>query len=155
MEYPQRKTTRIPGYDYSTQNYYFVTICTHEKKKLFGNPNNLNSLGAIAAKYMEQIPLHYPDIQVEKYVIMPNHVHAILILGIGAEKKKLPNLTSVVGGYKSAVSKNIRPWIQEGPVWQRSFHDHIIRNQNEFEKIWLYIEGNPFKWEDDCFFSEN
>lgn len=152
MNYSKRKSTRIPGFDYSTHNFYFVTICTHDKKCIFGTPKTLNFLGQIAASCMEEIPAHFPGVKVEKYVVMPNHVHAILIIGEGIDQGKLPNLTAVVGGYKAAVSKLANPIMHGRPVWQRSFHDHVIRNQVDFENIWQYIEENPSKWEDDCFF---
>lgn len=152
MEYPKRKSTRIPNYDYSTQNYYFVTICTHEKRCIFGAPEKPNYFGKIAGDYLSRIPEIYPDVQIEKYVVMPNHVHGILILGVGAGEKNLPRLTEVIGKYKAAVTKKIHESQPLLSVWQRSFHDHIIRNQPEFEKIWNYIEGNPSKWEEDCFF---
>ena len=149
MNFPERKSPRIPGYDYATPNYYFVTICTHEKVCLFGKPNQLNQMGQIAKEHLRQIPCIYPAIKLDKYVVMPNHVHAILIVEDSIGNK---DLISAVGQYKMSVTKRIRS--QYGPinVWQRSFHDHVIRNQRSYEKIWLYIEDNPRKWEDDCFY---
>ena len=152
MDLPKRKSPRIPNYHYGLPNYYFITICTHEKKCLFGKPNALNQLGKVAKEYMEKIPNIYPDIKLDKYVIMPNHVHAILIISGITENK---NLSTIVGQFKKAVTKKIREIHPEMMVWQRSFHDHIIRNQNGYEKIWQYIENNPIKWEEDCFYNQN
>ena len=99
-------------------------------------------MGKIAREYMESIPNIYTEVKLDKYVIMPNHVHAILIISEMTEK----NLSTIVGQYKKAVTKKIREIHPEMMVWQRSFHDHIIRNQNGYEKIWQYIENNLLKY---------
>ena len=80
MSYYARKTTRIPNYDYSTSNYYFITICTHNRRCIFGQPDALNDWGVIAREHILQIPEHYDGVQVDEFVVMPNHVHMILIL---------------------------------------------------------------------------
>ena len=147
MSYPCRKSPRLPAYDYQTQNYYFVTICTANKALLFGGPILLNKFGKTAQDAFLQMELHDPHLQVIKSVVMPNHVHAILNLEAGSIA--LPN---VIGAYKSHVTKMIHEIAPEISVWQRSFHDHVIRNQREFEKIWNYIDTNPVRWTDDCFF---
>ena len=97
---------------------------------------------------MKNIPQYYGHIFLDKYVIMPNHVHAIIV----TEPKNITNLISVIGQYKMSVTKKIRVLYPEMQVWQRSFHDHIIRNQKDYERIWNYIENNPEKWEEDCFY---
>ena len=151
MELPVRKHTRIPGYDYSTNNYYFITICTDDKKCIFGKLNGLNSLGLAAKKCIFQITEKYPQATVDKYVIMPNHIHMILVLEYG-ERQKNSTISQIVGQYKMSVTKLIHAMGFCEKVWQRSFHDHIIRDQKGYEKIWLYIENNPIKWEEDCFY---
>ena len=96
----------------------------------------------------------HPGIHLDKYVVMPNHIHGIFV--IHQEEKGLKDLSVAIGQYKMSVTKEIRTWEPGKEVWQRSFHDHIIRNQKSYEKIWLYIEHNPLKWEEDCFyFSES
>lgn len=146
---PTRKPTRIPGYDYSTQNYYFVTLCCDKMNCLFGSVDKLNEFGKIAEKYLQSIEDIFPGVTVDKYVVMPNHVHAIIVLnGQGAD------LTTVIGQYKSAVSKKIHQKDPSACVWQRSFHDHIIRNQQSYEKIWSYIDTNRYRWKDDKFYVE-
>ena len=147
-KYPTRKNTRLKGYDYSTPNYYFVTICTHDKKQIFGGPKEINRFGEIAEQAMMEIPNHYPGVKLDKYVVMPNHVHAILYLCGGTA-----TLDNVIGSYKSHVSREIHKVDPEMKVWQSSFHDHIIRNQSSYEKIWLYIDANPMNWEKDCFYT--
>ena len=147
--FPVRKSPRIPNFDYSTPNYYFVTICTNRKTCLFGNPGKENWRGKIAEKGLLQINQHFSSVLVDKYVVMPNHVHAIIIL-----QDDQANLTTVVGQYKSYVTRQIHKMEPDIQVWQTSFHDHGIRTQAGYEKIWNYIEGNPAKWCEDCFFAE-
>ena len=150
MDKPVRKSPRIPEYDYSKDNYYFVTICTQNKKCLFGRVNEFSRYGKIAADSVMHIPLHYSGVKIDKFVVMPNHIHMILILEQGA----VINAEQVIGQYKSGVSREIRKIDPEFVLWQRSFHDHIIRNQKQYEKIWMYIENNPLRWEKDCFYIE-
>ena len=145
--FPIRKHPRLKDYDYTEQNYYFVTICTHNKRCLFGKPAELSALGKLAEKHLQEISVHFPGVVVDKYVVMPNHIHGILIFpGENA------NLSAVVGNYKAAVTRSARKECADRIIWQRSFHDHIIRNQADYERIWQYIEGNPSRWEDDCFY---
>ena len=101
---------------------------------------------------MLSIPRIYPEIKLDKYVIMPNHVHAILVI---SGEKESQSIVSVIGQYKAAVTKKIRAVNPEINVWQRSFHDHVIRNQVGYKKIWQYIENNPVRWEEDCFYNKN
>ena len=145
--FPSRKHPRLKEYDYSTPNYYFITICTWKKQCLFGAAGSLNARGKIAEHGILQIEKHFPNVRVDHYVVMPNHVH--LILDVQRRGKPLPQ---VIGQYKSFVTKEIRKTEIIQAVWQTSFHDHVIRNQESYEKIWLYIESNPQNWEKDCFF---
>ena len=88
-------------------------------------------------------------VHLDKYVIMPNHVHLILYLEGCSEYPNGPSISTVVGQMKQAASK-----IMEKDIWQRSFHDHVIRNEKKYQKIWLYIEDNPRRWKEDCFYHE-
>ena len=151
MNFYSRKPTRIPGYDYSKVNYYFITICTHEKKCIFGTPSQLNQFGLIAKKHIENLEIHYESVKVDKYVVMPNHVHLILILD---QQVKNQDISKIVGLLKMGITREIRSHVPDLNLWQRSFHDHVIRNQQGYEKIWSYIENNPLKWEEDCFYCE-
>ena len=148
-KYPNRKNPRLNGYDYSTANYYFVTVCTDGKVCLFGNPGEENPCRIIAEHGALKIPEHYPGVTVDKMVVMPNHVHMVLILdGTTA------TLDKIVGSYKAYVTKEIHK-IQPGiVVWQKSFHDHIIRNEEGYRNIWSYIDSNPQNWDKDCFYTE-
>lgn len=152
MDLPKRKSPRIPGYDYSIPNYYFITICAYNKECFFGYPGALNEYGRFAEENLLKIPELNPKIKLDKYVVMPNHIHGIFIVTSEDMEKGLDDLTTAIGQYKMSVTKKIRSIEPEKKVWQRSFHDHVIRNQKGYEKIWTYIENNPLKWCEDCFF---
>jgi len=161
MELPDRKKLRLSNYNYSTQNYYFVTICTYNKNHLFGEPNKLNKYGLIAADEFENIHNHFERVKVDKYVIMPNHIHAIIILGcdgiLGSEAERsrpFPTLSTIVGLYKSGVSKKIHKMQSDIEVWQKHYYDHIIRNENDYNEIWKYIDNNPIKWYEDSLYNK-
>jgi len=156
MELPTRKQNRLKEYDYSTPNAYFITICTEKRKNLFwtdvgaiiDRPKNvpLTNLGIIAQRCIEDIPKHYPAISVDHYVIMPNHIHFLLQINTDVNGRSMiaPTISTVVRLMKGTVSK------QAGfTVWQKGFYDHVIRNGNDYQDIWNYIEGNPSKWAED------
>ena len=145
--FPVRKSPRLKQYDYTSCNYYFVTICTKDKACLFGSPAKLSRMGRIAADCLKEITLHFPGVVTDKWVVMPNHVHAIIILP--GDTAALP---TVIGQYKAAVTKKIRTLASGTDVWQSSFHDHVIRNQADYERLWTYIDANPAKWMEDCFY---
>lgn len=174
MELPKRKSIRLKDYNYSQNGAYFVTICTHNKENLFGEIKNgamdLSVLGQIVANNIKILSGIYDDIKIDKYIVMPNHIHMIIsvcrecIACIPPVEDKTKMLISkIVQIFKSSVTKEFRlsektylcnryacnayPTI----VWQKSFHDHIIRNQTEYLKIWEYIDTNSLKWELDCY----
>lgn len=148
----ERKRNRLERYDYSTPGVYFVTICTIDKQKVFwqsdiseGCEPRLSELGVIVKNYVEKIHEHYPSTSIHRYVIMPNHIHILISLN-SVNSEKAPSLTSIVGQLKRNVTKEYGL-----SVWQKSFHDHIVRNDVDYKKIYEYIENNPLKWELDCF----
>ena len=108
MDLPKRKPQRLRGFDYSKANYYFVTICTDERKDLFGEIGKLNELGNLAEKKLLEIEHYYENVFVDKYVIMPNHIHAIIVLNnLKTERSRpFPTLSQVVGLYKSGGNKS-------------------------------------------------
>ena len=158
-EFPKRKKNRLDTYDYSSCGAYFITICTEDRRNYFwenvgaiiDRPENieLSSGGEIVNKAIQNISSTYPAFMADWYVIMPNHVHIIFDVR-DCEKKN--DLEMVIGQYKMSVTKEIRKVIPKFQIWQRSFHDHVIRNQHGYEKIWMYIDNNPIKWEEDCFY---
>ena len=149
-----RKSPRIPEYDYTREGYWFITICTAGKKNLFWERNGLNDLGRIAQQEFADLGNRYHRLQMDKFVVMPNHIHAIIVIGCDGKEDVLPDLNVVVGQYKAGVSRKIHKIVPDLPVWQRSYYDHGIRNQTDYEKIWAYIDGNPQRWTDDCYFAE-
>lgn len=116
---------------------------------IFGIPGRMNQIGFIAEEEIRNISAHYDMVSVDKYVVMPNHIHMILVIGNGDHN---PNLNQVIAQYKSGVTRKIREFLPDVKIWQRSYHDHVIRDQKGYEKIWMYIENNPRKWEEDCFY---
>lgn len=161
MTLPVRKQNRLMMYDYSQPNAYFLTICTNKRKNLFWTnyaanadwPENvpLTGIGVIARNTIEKIPEHYPSISVDRYVIMPNHIHLLLQIHADDSGRSMiaPTVSTVVRMMKSEVSR------QAGfAVWQKGFYDHVIRNEEDYRGIWNYIEGNPGKWTEDKLYSQ-
>ena len=152
MDTMQRKQNRLSSYDYSTNGAYFVTICTHDRQKVLseivedGNPV-LKYSGKIAKEYIMRISEKYPTVSVDKFVIMPDHIHMLLSIGQGTADPS-PSLGNIIGWYKYQVTKEInRIFGTEGrKLFQRSYYDHVIRNQADYNEAWEYIENNPRKW---------
>jgi len=168
MELSKRKLQRLSGYNYAEEGYYFVTICTKSRQKLFWYNGTVKSvpydeiidivpysdIGFIARDEMTNIQQHFKNVKIEKYVIMPNHIHCIVVIGCDETERSrpFPTLSSIVGLYKSGVSKKVHKAYPGIFIWQTSFYDHIIRKKDDYLKIWQYIDQNPYKWEDDCFY---
>ena len=157
MNLPKRKPTRIKGYDYSTPGAYFITICTKNRQAILSNiivgeglcalPQNvLTPIGMKVEKSIQFIKENYINITIDKYVIMPNHIHLIITLNNSGGHGN-PPLQYVIGQFKSYTTHKFGY-----TLWQRSFHDHIIRDEKDYKKIWEYIDNNPLKWELDCYY---
>lgn len=158
---PGRKQNRLKNYDYCSAGAYFVTLCTIGRQNLFWNvgetiglPGNLplSQVGIIADIAINNIPKFYNGVSVEKYVIMPNHLHMILTIS-ACDKANgrtvcAPTVSRVITQLKGFVTKKAGR-----SIWQRSFYDHIIRNGQDYLQIWEYINTNPLKWKDDEYFS--
>ena len=163
-ELPKRKRTRLEHYDYSSPGAYFVTICTQGRKCILsdiavgadalGGPRvKLTHIGEVVEKYLlstEQIP----NVHLDQYVIMPNHIHLILVVesGNGPPGASAPTgaaIPNAVGALKRLVHRELGQ-----TIFQRSFHDHIIRNEQDYREIWNCIDGNPGKWADDCLYPD-
>ena len=151
--FPTRKPVRIEGYDYSTPGAYFVTVCTADRKPIFWlerrggyhppEKSPLSPAGKTVEQAIEQIPGHYSSVRVDKYCIMPDHIHLLLRIEPEADGRMIsaPTLSTVVGSMKRWVSRQVG-----APIWQKSFYDHGIRNQKDYDEIWEYIENNPRKY---------
>ncbi|CAN5387649.1 transposase [soil metagenome] len=172
-------SARLKNYDYTNNGFYFITICTKERKHFFGQVTNdvmiLNELGKITESCWSDIPKHSKLISLGEYIVMPNHVHGILIIDntietmygtsavpniapvtknqMSAISPKANSISSAVRSFKSAVTRatrNKRPEFN----WQVRFHDHIIRNYESYLKISDYIRSNPSNWKKDIFYDE-
>lgn len=154
-ELPRRKNIRLKNYDYSQAGYYFITICSKDKKYIFWDVGAtsgrhyekppLSNIGEIIDLEINKINSIYENVEIDKYVIMPNHIHMIIVLNNAKGRSKTaPTISRIIQQFKGSVSK------QTGlSLWQKSFYDHIIRDEHEYQKIWNYIETNPLKWEND------
>lgn len=148
-EMPQRKALRAVFHDYSG-GAYFITICTKDMKHYFGKiydgAMHLNLLGEFCRQQLENIPIHYTYAQVPVYTIMPNHIHAIILIsGADVTNRFRSALSVVVGGVKSAVKRYANSSNTEFH-WQSRYNDHIIRNMNEAHNIAEYISTNVARW---------
>ena len=151
MEFPQRKQNRLPDYDYSQNGAYFVTICTKDRRKILSQIVGDDAYivpkpyGKVVEKYIRNAS------EIEKFVIMPDHIHMIIRLDNGSMWASTPTdevqinpknkVASIVRSIKTLSTKEIGE-----PIFQRSYYDHVIRNQRDYDEIWQYIENNPQKW---------
>ena len=159
QELPRRKHPRLKEYDYSSAAFYFVTICAHNRKCLFSRivgrglapaENRYSSYGVIAVEQLRQLEKRYPFVNVDQYVIMPNHIHAILGLeqeAAGASPR--PTLTDIICAYKSLTTKACKKVQPIEKVFQTSFYEHVIRGKEDYKEIAEYIQNNPKQWELD------
>lgn len=171
-----RRSIRLQNYDYSSAGAYFVTICVQHRESIFGNVINgdmvLNDAGLMVQKVWEDLPFKCPGIEIDKFIIMSNHVHGIIFIvgaplvgalcnGANPSNKRAgtrpaPTLGDVVGIFKSiathqyVINVNRNNWNPfPGKLWQRNYHEHVIRNEKELFAIRKYIQDNPLNWVND------
>lgn len=164
----------MPGYDYRTAAEYFITICTNHKRCILseivgeGSLSNkrasvspvvkLTRYGKIADEQLHLLESRFSTVSIDTYVIMPNHIHLILQLQTGSSRAfsavpvtvPAPAVSEVIGIFKSQTTRLCGTG---AGLFQRSFHDHIIRGPRDYQKVWTYIAQNPAKWAEDCFYS--
>ena len=168
------ESTRLPNYDYSSNGYYFVTICIHKKFCYFGqivkSQMQLSQVGKIAQKHWQEIPQHFDGVYIDEYVIMPNHVHGIVIINnpcrdvacyvstndndgasptMSQLSPKSGSLSAIIRSYKSSVTRWCRQNCDDDFCWQPRFYEHIIRDETALNNIRRYIINNPAKWSED------
>ncbi len=144
--YRHRKSPRLQGYDYAQNGAYFVTICTHNRELIFGQITDgdmeLSELGEIALTCWKAIPSHFSSVELDVSIVMPNHVHGIIVLPGGGA-----TLGTIIGNYKAAVTRASggTRYTASLPtkIWQARYHDHIIRNEAALQRIQAYIVNNP------------
>ncbi len=176
------ESARLQNWDYGWNGYYFVTICTCQHDPWFGEIVDgemmLSEIGRIVNEYWQQIPEHFEYVRLDEFVIMPNHIHGIIIInkpddgrmsdcrdainrvsttagGFAGNKNPMinENLSRIIRWYKGRVTFEARK-IQTLFAWQSRFHDHIIRDDDAYHKIAEYIRYNPAKWAEDKFYVE-
>ena len=152
-ELPKRKTMRAESCDYSATGAYFVTLCAANREKIFWSDCRgelcspadvkLANIGIIVDNEIQKLDSVYHAVSVDKYCIMPDHIH--IILSIHTDEKGRtqfsPTISRALKQFKGAVTKQVGK-----PIWQKSFFDHVIRNQQDYDEIWKYIENNPLKY---------
>ena len=164
-EFPNRKSIRIADYDYSTPGAYFITVCTANREKIFWSDRRgelcspacntqtgdqrsplrveLSDVGKIVDAEIQKIKTVYDAVRVDKYCIMPDHIHFILSIDTDETGRTqfAPTISRVIKQFKGSITKQVGR-----PIWQKSFYDHGIRNQQDYDEIWEYIENNPLKY---------
>ena len=173
---PQRHSIRLKGYNYSQPGAYFLTICTYRQAPIFGKVRNgqmaLNKLGTIVFDSWMSITERRSNLRLDHFVVMPNHLHGIILIGETEQKdtciaeslvstKKPGKLSSdslgtIVGQFKGAVTKRAKT--QSIPsasrIWQRNYYEHIIRDEDSLNRIRAYVVENPLRWTEDSLFAE-
>ena len=158
----RRKHPRLKGYDYDQNGAYFITFCTKEKLKTLGRVIRrdaisaplveLTDFGEAVRKELEETHTHYDSVVVDKFVVMPNHVHFIVLVNGDCGTPGVSRPTNALIPRIVTIIKKKTNRTFGSDVWQRSFHDHIIRDGAEYLRIWQYIEGNPALWAEDRYF---
>lgn len=165
-----RRSIRLPQYDYAKSGVYFVTICTHERECVLGDVVDgvmvLNDWGIIADEFWDEVSAHFHGVAIDAHVIMPNHVHANIVIihnptrrgevaspasWGGVSPPLRPALGQIVAYYKYQTTKaiNLMRNMPGAKFWQRNYWEHVIRNEAEMNRILEYIETNPARWSDD------
>ena len=164
-EQHHRRSIRVASRDYAAVGSYFVTICTYDREELFGDIvagcMKLNALGTIVARERVKTERVRPAVDLDSWVVMPNHIHGIIVLRTATDNRGTaeqvglhsPSETigAIVRGFKAAATRQINthrgtPGVT---VWQRNYYEHIIRNDDELSRIRAYIDTNPSRWNDD------
>lgn len=156
-----RRSIRLPGYDYSSPGYYFITLCSHKRLKQFGNIKNkkieLSDYGLVAWNFWNEIPDHFANTILDEFIIMPDHIHGIIVIknefsDIQKEqfgKPTVGSIPTIIRSYKASVTNKINLIREKNkpPVWQKNYYEHIIRNDIVLKKVRRYIINNPVKYE--------
>ncbi len=159
-----RRSIRLQGYDYSQAGLYFVTICTMDRECLFGDvidgQMRPSSAGMIVQQALEQLPARFSHVTVDQYIVMPNHVHAIIALsGLPTDVSDTPATTGsghpaglgeIICAFKASTTRSIRLQTTSSFGWQRNYYEHIIRNEQSLQRILQYIVDNPARWSTDA-----
>ena len=165
------ESTRLQGWDYRWRGWYFVTICTHNRRHILGtivdNEVHLSAVGRIADVELRAVSTHYENVDVDEYIVMPNHVHAIFMIDgehcFSPQKKAMPawapkraftspeagSLSAIVRSYKAGVTLKCRELGFRQEIWQPRFRDHLLRGDKVISAVREYIRNNPANWPKD------
>ena len=164
-----RKSIRLKEFDYSNPGWYYVTICTKNFIPWFGKVKSgkvyNNKLGLLVIKYINEIPRHYNHAELDYFIVMPNHLHFVIILNdvVGTRDRvslrrfgstQKGSLSMIINQFKGSVTRFARKNGFDKFVWQSRFYEHIIRNEKDLYRIRMYITNNPLKWELDEYYSQ-
>ena len=158
----KRKHPRLDHYDYSTAGAYFITICTQSRRCLLSrivgrwlSPAEIQytAYGKIAREQLLLLEQRYPSLKIDQYVIMPNHIHAILLLQETPGVTERPTIMDIVCAYKSLTTRQCKKVQPIGKLFQTSFYEHVIRGGEDYNEIAEYIANNPKRWELDKLYS--
>lgn len=170
-----RRNMRLPHYDYTQAGCYFITSCAVNRQCLFGevidNEMRLNDFGTALECFWEDLPEHFPSVRTDAFIVMPNHIHGVLFLsnprrgevaslrrrrsdgefagqGYRASPMQSPSLGQVMAYYKYRTTKLINTFRKTAgqKIWQRGYYEHIVRNEDDLQRIRTYIENNPLQW---------
>ena len=153
IPFHNRRSARVKAHDYTLAGAYFITICTAERACIFGDVDGgemrLNDSGHAVQKTWDGLPDHYHRVELDAFVVMPNHIHGILVL---AGEPSPHGLSEIVRGFKTFSARgvnNIRN-ARNVAVWQRSYHDHVVRDDADLDRLRRYIADNPAGWANDA-----
>ena len=163
---PKRKHPRLKDFNYDISGAYFITICVQDRKSLLSHVGRglapaeedrvvLTLFGKIVEEELLSLETRFPCVTADQYVIMPNHIHAILLYdehAAGASPR--PTIMDVVCAFKSLATKRCKKILPIKKLFQTSFYEHIIRDGEEYEQICKYIYENPLKWQEDELYTE-
>lgn len=154
MTFPNRKPNRLPDYDYAQNGAYFITICAKDQASLFWKfrvgadlirPDIiLSAIGLNVQEAVLRIPIVYPDVLLDRFCIMPDHLHLIILIqssDVGGRIRSAPTISTIVGQTKRLASK-----MAGKPIWQKGFYDHVIRDEQDYLTKAQYIDNNPAAW---------
>ena len=157
---PKRKPTRLPHFDYNQPGAFFVTLCTKDRQCILGSVLDstsaaempvvrLSHAGFLVREQIRSMADVYAHISIDHFIVMPNHVH--LLLSIHKEWRETTPANAAVPSFISALKRFSNKQTGED-LWQRSYHDHVVRNERDDLRIWQYIDSNAAKWKEDCFY---
>ncbi|MCP5013761.1 MAG: transposase [Ketobacter sp.] len=156
-----RQSIRLHGYNYANPGYYFITIVTQDRESRFGEVVDdtmvLNGAGKMVTQWIDELPSKFDNCVIDSFVIMPNHIHILIVTGEHSVASPIPSLFDIIGWFKTMTTNEYIRRVKQSDwppfrkrLWQQRYHDHIIRNEDSYHQIRDYIDTNPMRWAADC-----